>query len=55
MSNKLIINADDYGMSESINQAIEFCLVNEVIDRATLMVNMPYSESAVKKISELNK
>lgn len=54
MSNKLIINADDYGMSESINQAIEFCLVNEVIDRATLMVNMPYSESAVKKISELN-
>lgn len=38
MSNKLIINADDYGMSESINQAIEFCLVNEVIDRATLMV-----------------
>lgn len=49
MSNKLIINADDYGMSESINQAIEFCLVNEVIDRATLMVNMPYVRAQSKK------
>lgn len=54
MNEKLIINADDYGLSESVNQAIEYCLVNGVIDRASLMVNMPYCDAAVKRIFELH-
>ena len=48
--NNLIINADDLGLSESVNDAIIYCLKNEYIDRATLMVNMPGTQDAINKI-----
>lgn len=48
--NNLIINADDLGLSESVNDAIVYCLKNEYIDRATLMVNMPGTQDAINKI-----
>ena len=38
---KLIINADDFGISHSANQAIVDCFKNGVLDSTTLMVNMP--------------
>ena len=48
--NNLIINADDLGLSESVNDAIIYCLKNGYIDRATLMVNMPSTQDAINKI-----
>lgn len=43
----MIVNADDFGKSKSVNDAIDFCFENQLIDRATLMVNMPECESAI--------
>lgn len=50
----LIINADDLGLSESVNDAIIHCLKNGYIDRASLMVNMPYTQDAINKIVSNN-
>lgn len=44
---KLIINADDYGISHEVNLAIQKGIRERIIDRATLMVNMPFAEEAV--------
>ena len=38
--NKLIINADDFGLCESVNDSIIDCFVQKNITSATLMVNM---------------
>lgn len=38
---KLIINADDFGMSTAVNMAIQKAFQNEWISSATLMANMP--------------
>lgn len=43
---KLIINADDFGLEEDVNEAIDICLKKDSIQRTTLMVNMPYSHDA---------
>ncbi len=43
----LLINADDFGMSASVNEAIDVCINNNWIQRTTLMVNMPQTEEAV--------
>ncbi len=45
---KLIIHADDYGISHEVNLAIQKGIEDGVIDRATLMVNMPFAEEAVE-------
>ena len=37
----LIITADDYGLSDSVNQAIEACLAAGAVRAACVMVNMP--------------
>ncbi|MBO5369064.1 MAG: ChbG/HpnK family deacetylase, partial [Clostridia bacterium] len=42
----LIINADDFGYSQSVNRAIADCFKNGYINRATIMVNMPYAQEA---------
>lgn len=42
----MIINADDFGYSKSVNEAICECFKKGVINRTTIMVNMPYSEEA---------
>ena len=42
----MIINADDFGYSESVNNAISDCFEKGLINRTTIMVNMPYAEAA---------
>ncbi len=44
----LILNADDYGKSETVNRAIAECFQKNLINRTTLMVNMPEAEAAVE-------
>lgn len=44
----LIINADDFGLSDKVNTAIDICLKNNWIQRTTLMVNMPDTLKAVE-------
>lgn len=48
----IIINADDFGKSEKVNQAILECFCKRYVDRTTLMVNMPYAEEAVQLAKE---
>jgi predicted glycoside hydrolase/deacetylase ChbG (UPF0249 family) len=45
---KLIINADDYGISASVNVAIANCFQKKLIQRTTIMVNMEETINAVK-------
>ena len=47
--NKRIVNADDFGASPSVNQAIDYAFKNGIINKATLMVNMPHVQDAVYK------
>ena len=49
----MIINADDFGYSESKNRAITDCFKNKQINRTTIMVNMPYAQEA-KQLAEEN-
>lgn len=44
---KIIINADDFGASLDINKAIDYAFKSGIINRATLMVNMPFAQDAV--------
>lgn len=48
MSKYLIINADDFGVSEEVNKAIINLLNKNIISSATLMPNVNYYEEAVK-------
>lgn len=48
----LLINADDFGISESVNLAIDYCLKNDIVQRTTLMVNMDSSYAAVTLAKE---
>ncbi len=48
----LIRNADDFGKSEEVNQAIRECFRKGWIDRTTLMVNMDAAEDAVRIAKE---
>lgn len=41
MATKILITADDYGMSEPVNQAIEECLVAGAMQATCVMTNMP--------------
>ena len=45
---KIIINADDFGMTKSINNAIFELMELGTLTSTTVMVNMPYAEEAVK-------
>lgn len=51
---KLIINADDFGASESINNAIIQAFNKKLISSATIMTNMPGFENACKLIKKQN-
>lgn len=44
----MIINADDFGYSESVNKAICTCFEKKLINRTTIMVNMPYAKEAAE-------
>lgn len=48
----MIINADDFGYSKSVNKAIDYCFKNKLINRTTIMVNMPDAEDAVALAKE---
>ena len=48
----MIVNADDFGLSEEVNKAICLAFSKGLIDRTTLMVNMPAASSAMKMASE---
>ena len=37
---KVIINADDFGYSSQVNEAVAECFRTGVINRTTIMVNM---------------
>src|SRR6187401_3558439 len=41
MRGKLIVTADDYGMCDSVNRAIEECLAAGVMRSTCVMTNMP--------------
>ena len=43
----MIINADDFGYSHSVNRAVVDCFNQKKINRTTLMVNMPCTDDAV--------
>ncbi|MBS1801647.1 MAG: ChbG/HpnK family deacetylase [Acidobacteria bacterium] len=45
-SRKIIVNADDFGMSAEVNRAIVEAFEKNVISSATLMANMPGFEEA---------
>lgn len=48
----LTVNADDFGISESVNKAIDYCFDKKLITRTTLMANMPYAEDAMRMARE---
>jgi len=50
---RITINADDFGHSAPRSKAIAECFANGLINRTTLMVNMPDCESAVE-LSKVN-
>lgn len=47
MKTKLIINADDFGLSATVNQAIDQCFRQGIINSTSLMVSTPGFEAAV--------
>ena len=46
MKHKLIITADDYGMCESVNRAIDECVEAGVVLSTNVMTNMDFAEDA---------
>lgn len=48
----IIINADDFGLSTEVNGAISEAFEQNLIDRTTLMVNMPAAEEAMRLAEE---
>lgn len=49
---KLIINADDFGFSKSINDGIIDAYKEGLISSTTIMINMPYASDAISKWKE---
>lgn len=49
---KIIVNADDFGASNSTNEAIDYAFRNGIIDRTTIMVTSPECEDAMQKAFE---
>lgn len=50
----VIINADDFGRSNSINKAVKECFMNGIISQATIMANMPAYDEAVEISKKYN-
>jgi len=49
---KVIVNADDFGISELVNDAIILGFEKKILTNTTLMVNMPNATDAVKQAKE---
>ncbi|MGL4989597.1 MAG: chitin disaccharide deacetylase [Sarcina sp.] len=44
---KLIVNGDDFGLSESVNEGIIYAYNNGILRSTTLMINMPFVNHAI--------
>lgn len=53
MERRLIINADDFGLCESVNKGIVETHTNGVLTSTTIMTNMPAAEQAVELAKNL--
>lgn len=53
MDRRIIINADDFGLCEGINQAVAQAHSDGVLTSATIMTNMPAADEAVKIAKEM--
>lgn len=51
---EIIVNADDFGRSQTINKAISQCFALNIIQRTSIMVNMPYYKEAILIAKEEN-
>ena len=51
---RLIINADDFGLSKSISDGIVEGIKKGYITSTTVMANMPYAEYAINQAIENN-
>jgi predicted glycoside hydrolase/deacetylase ChbG (UPF0249 family) len=49
---RLIINADDLGLAESVNRGILETMESGVVTSASLMVNMPARDDAIRRLRE---
>lgn len=49
---RIIINGDDFGISQEVNKAISECFEERILTSTTLMVNMPYAGEAVELAKE---
>lgn len=47
MENKIIFNADDFGISRGVNQAISEAARDGILNSASVMVNQKYAAEAV--------
>jgi predicted glycoside hydrolase/deacetylase ChbG (UPF0249 family) len=52
---KLIINADDFGMSKEVNEGTKKGIEEGIITSVSLMANMPYFDDAVKFLKKYPK
>ena len=50
---KLILNADDFGLSQSVNKGIVECLQNGLVTSTTMMMNTPYTDEAINLAKDL--
>lgn len=48
MTDRIIINADDFGSSETTNEAISFAFEKGIINQTTLLVNRKTTHSAIE-------
>ena len=49
---KIIINADDLGFSQAVNAAILCCAEHGTVTAASVMVNMPFADDALRQVQE---
>lgn len=50
---KLIVNADDFGMNRTINQAVLDSFNNGILSSVSIMPNMPAFEDAIRKLKSI--
>lgn len=48
----LITNADDFGLTDGVNRAIESAIDFGTVSSTTIMINMPLAENAVRWVKE---
>jgi len=53
MDRRVIINADDFGLSDGVNKAVAQAYTDGVLTSATIMANMPAADEAVKIARQL--